>query len=183
MTAPDDRPDHAEDPDERAWAELVQAFHAAPENAGERNWPAAEDLNDHGDDSDPSTAPEASAGEVTGGEVTADDLLSTVEAEERHENAVPWRSTTNDPRESSESADHFVPPQPPPLPRGDLVSRLAWAGVIVPPAVVVVAGLASIQVPTNIMAFLALAFIVGFGTLVSRLRGHHPSDPDDGAVL
>lgn len=176
MTAPDERPDRPDEPDdEKAWAELVEAFHTAPDDAVEHSWPAAEDLGP-----DEYAAPDASVGSDE--DLSPDDLLAAGLGDDDADTLPSPRPAADDAPEALET-DHFVPPPPPPIPRGDLVSRLAWAGVVVPPAVVLVAGLTSVAVPTNVMALLALAFVVGFGTLVSRMRGHHPSDPDDGAVL
>ena len=175
MTSPGERPDGPGDPEERAWADLVRAFHSTPDATDERSWPAAEDLG-----------PDDVSDDDRNVRYLADDLLSAAEGGDDDE-AGDTMSVPRRPADSfaaaAESADRFVPPNPPPIPRGDRISRLAWAGVIVPPIIVLIGGLASISVPTNIMAFLALAFILGFGTLVYRLRGHHPSDPDDGAVL
>lgn len=175
MTASEERPERPEPDEEQTWADLVQAFHAAPDDAAEHHWPAAEDLGPDDVRSDPYTPPPVG--------LTADDLLTTVEASDDGGDTLPGPRRAADDDPASLEADHFVPPAPPPMPPGDLVSRLAWAGVIVPPAVVLIAGLTSIGIATNVTAFLAVAFIAGFGTLVSRLRGHHPSDPDDGAVL
>jgi hypothetical protein len=64
---------------------------------------------------------------------------------------------------AAEPEDEFVPPEPPPLPRLDLVSRLAWAGTlgVVGPTVVTLG---------------VMAFVAGFLTLVLR----SPNEPEDG---
>ena len=80
-------------------------------------------------------------------------------------------------------ADAFVPPDPPPLPRGDLISRLAWAGVIAGPVFLVISVIAW-QNPPTILALTALgAFAGGFVTLVARMPKNRDEDDDDGAVV
>ncbi|PZF79341.1 hypothetical protein C1I92_31715, partial [Jiangella anatolica] len=84
---------------------------------------------------------------------------------------------------ADEAANHFVPPPPAPIPRGDRVQQLAWAGVIVPPIALIIVAIMSWR-PSDQIVFLAVvAFVAGFVTLVARMRGHHPNDPDDGAVI
>lgn len=91
---------------------------------------------------------------------------------------MPWAAPAPD----EEIVGGFVPPDPPPLPRGDLVFRLAWAGVIGGPLVVLAVVLlrwdvSSLLVPGGIVAFLA-----GFVTLIVRLPTERDED-DDGAVV
>ena len=83
----------------------------------------------------------------------------------------------------AEAEDHFVPPPPPPLPRGDRISRLAWAGVLGVPVFLVVAVALGWRLPSWITTLAVIVLFAGFATLVTRLRGHDPHDPDDGAVV
>jgi hypothetical protein len=81
--------------------------------------------------------------------------------------------------------DHFVPPVPPPLPRLDPVTKGAWAALFGGPLYLLVAVMASWQVP-DWAAFCAVAaFVGGFATLVVRMGDRPPRDsgPDDGAVV
>jgi hypothetical protein len=81
--------------------------------------------------------------------------------------------------------DHFVPPQPPPLPRLDPVTKGAWFALFGGPLYLLVAVMASWQVP-DWAAFCAVAaFVGGFATLVVRMGDRPPRDsgPDDGAVV
>lgn len=77
----------------------------------------------------------------------------------------------------------YIPPAPPPLPRGDLVSRFAWLGAVGGPLLI----LAAVLLPLpDILAGLGLAgFIAGFGVLVARMPNRARQDDgwDDGAVL
>jgi hypothetical protein len=79
--------------------------------------------------------------------------------------------------------DHYAPPDPPPLPRGDLTSRLAWAGVLLGPAFLLCAGLFWRDVSRLWLALAAVAFIAGFVVLVMRLPQTRGEDDDDGAVV
>jgi hypothetical protein len=80
--------------------------------------------------------------------------------------------------------DRYHPPEPPPLPRGDLVGRLAWGGVLLGPLFLLCAGLFWRDAPRLWLAVAVLAFVGGFVTLVLRLPADRDdSDGDDGAVV
>jgi hypothetical protein len=131
--------------DEQVWADLVEAFHASPDE--DPRWPVSEDSRL--DTDDPAQA----------------------------------RASAPAPIGPPELEDHFVPPPPPPLPRGDRVSRLAWAAVLGVPLFLVVAVALSWRLPSWATTLAVVALLAGFATLVTRLRGHDPHDPDDGAVV
>jgi hypothetical protein len=80
--------------------------------------------------------------------------------------------------------DHFVPPEPPPLPTPEPPRLLAWAGVFGVPVLVIVVSVLKISVP-SFVSLLGLAwFVGGFGYLVATMRRDDDPDPwDDGAVL
>jgi hypothetical protein len=132
--------------DEQVWADLVESFHASPDE--DPRWPAPEDAGLGSEDS--------ALTRTSGGEPT---------------------------RPPADTEDHFVPPPPPPLPRGDGVSRLAWAGVLGTPVFLVVAVALGWRLPSWATTLAVIALVAGFVTLVTRLRGHDPHDPDDGAVV
>ncbi len=77
----------------------------------------------------------------------------------------------------------FVPPEPPPIPRGDVVSRFAWLGVVGGPILMVATAL--LELPSMVAAAGLAAFVVGFGVLVARMPDRARTDDgwDDGAVL
>jgi hypothetical protein len=82
-----------------------------------------------------------------------------------------------------EDEDDFVPPEPPPLPRGDTVSRFAWLGAVGGPILMVLTALLGLP---SVAAAIGLAgFVAGFGVLVARMpdRGRQDDGWDDGAVL
>jgi hypothetical protein len=78
--------------------------------------------------------------------------------------------------------ERFVPPEPPPLPRGDTVSRLAWAGVLGAPLFFLIAALFWHGAPTWLVVGAVGAFVAGFVTLIVRMPDRD-DDGDDGAVV
>jgi hypothetical protein len=80
--------------------------------------------------------------------------------------------------------DHFVPPDPPPLPRLEPPRLLAWAGVFGVPVLVILVTVLKIMIPSW-ASLLGLAwFVGGFGYLVATMRRDEgPDDRDDGAVV
>ncbi|PPK95281.1 hypothetical protein CLV92_106102 [Kineococcus xinjiangensis] len=76
----------------------------------------------------------------------------------------------------------FVPPEPPPLPR-DVITWLAWGGVLGGPAVLLIATLVRQRLSGIIAALAVAAFVAGFATLVARLPERRDDDDDDGAVV
>ena len=77
----------------------------------------------------------------------------------------------------------YLPPAPPPIPRGDSVSRFAWLGAIGGPILMVLTAL--LNLPSVLAATGLAGFIVGFGVLVARMPNRARQDDgwDDGAVL
>ena len=81
--------------------------------------------------------------------------------------------------------DHFVPPEPPPLPVTDTVTRFAWVGLVAGPLFLILGTLLGWPVD-GVAAFLAVgAFVGGFVTLVARMKDRPSIDDsgDDGAVV
>ncbi|HET7328057.1 MAG TPA: hypothetical protein VFJ14_12325 [Nocardioidaceae bacterium] len=84
---------------------------------------------------------------------------------------------------SWEEEGHFVPPVPPPvLPPRDLVSRLAWGGLVGGPLLVLVAVVIGLGLPTEVLMLCLLGFVAGLVTLIVRMRDRG-DDAGDGAVL
>lgn len=158
----------SESVDEQTWAELVAAFEGSAAEAGPvPTWPVLEDVEDE---------PSARGGRVlrpaaptSWEDLTADSPAAPAEA----------LGPAEDP------TDHFTPPEPPPLPEGDTVSRLAWVGVVGGPALLLLALVLGWQLESWQAVGALLAFMAGFITLVARMRDR-PADgdgPDDGAVV
>ena len=156
-----DKDDRPELDVETAFAALVAQFSAppAPDVGGTPHpWPAAEDLTD------------------------AD--TRTISLDPRPTiTPVVQPAAVIEPAYPAELDEHFVPPEPPPLPRGDTISRLAWAGVIGGPLVLLIAALFGGDLPAALLLAALAAFIGGFVTLVARMPGESPDDPDHGAVV
>jgi hypothetical protein len=96
------------------------------------------------------------------------------------------RSSTADTAPPVEDHEgHFVPPEPPPLPEADRVTRLAWAALLGGPALIMLATLLRIPLEGWVMVLAIGAFVGGFGTLVARMHDRPRQDDgwDDGAVL
>lgn len=165
--------------DDETWAELVEAFHSSPdaEPEGSPRWPDAENV-------DPDAEPLDDLDDI--GDLDDIDWDASLDdpPKDRPDDDRPNAGGDGRPREArSASGDHFVPPPPPPIPRGDIVSQLAWAGVILPPVALIVMTVVGWTPPSWVVFLMVTGFVGGFGTLVARMRGHHPHDPDDGAVL
>jgi hypothetical protein len=81
--------------------------------------------------------------------------------------------------------EHYIPPEPPRGPRLDWISRLAWAGVIGGPLVLILVALLNVGSGSRITLLAALGFAAGFLTLVFRMKDRLPTDDtgDDGAVV
>lgn len=166
--------------DDQTWAELIDSFHTSSSD-GDQPWPAAEELGPD-DRLDEGVRPD----DFRDASVT---LGSLAERGAGPDGAGADGATEGgvaggiDDATAEEAANHFVPPVPAPLPRGDRIQRLAWAGVIAPPIALIIVAIMSWR-PSDEIVFLAVvAFVAGFVTLIARMRGHHPNDPDDGAVI
>jgi hypothetical protein len=154
--------------DEQVWAELVQSYHwSYDDNAA---WPGAEDI-------DPDVDPDA---EPDDDDTDANPAVSTTRPAFA---GSPWITHASGERQERFDEDHFVPPPPPPLPRTDLITWMAWAGLLGTPVLFI--GLVLLGRSLSGLAGLAAAtaFVGGFAVLIMRLRGHDPYDPDSGAVV
>ena len=160
-TGPADRPKAARATDDELFAQLIAGFDD-PVEAGERTWPAAEDVADLA----PAPRPRPTIRP-----------LPVVRA-------LP----PVDPRawvaEEDPDDEHFVPPTPDPLPRPEAPTRLAIAAVVLG---LVLIGLYLVgQVPGLGALLGGCSFLGGAATLVSRLRvddDDDDPDPHNGAVV
>lgn len=89
------------------------------------------------------------------------------------------------PEPDDEPDDHFVPEPPPPLPEADRVTRLAWAGLIGGPALIMLTAVLGIGLEGWVVVLALGGFLGGFGTLVARMRDRRDDDDGwhDGAVI
>lgn len=82
--------------------------------------------------------------------------------------------------------DHFVPPEPPPLPETDLFTKLAWIAVLGGPLLLVATVLFRWDVTWWIATLGVGGFLGGFVALIGRLRDGDDdewTDPGSGAVV
>lgn len=172
--------DGAPPPDDvdTAFAAIVAQFSDGAPQVGP--WSAAEDL-EPGDADGKDTGGKDADGPVASGEGAGRDLPTPGGDAV---NPFPPPAAEDDRRDAPEDPDEdgFVPPDPQ-LPRGDLVTRLAWAGVIGGPLGLLLAAVTRQSVSTSFLAVTVGAFVAGFLVLVARLPTEHPDDPDDGAVV
>jgi hypothetical protein len=174
MTPPDDSSrDGARDepgpgaPDGHAGPELPDdvdaAFRAIVENYGDR--PALSDPDD----------PSPAAGAGTATPPVDPSLFDTAHLDDPD----PQAGHTED-RHAEE--EHFVPPEPPPIPRGTPARRVAWLGLFVPPLVMLAAVVLGWVLPEWFSVLLVGAFVGGFVFLVATMPRER-YDGDDGAVV
>ena len=95
------------------------------------------------------------------------------------------RGAPAEPAPDHEVDDHFVPEPPPPLPESDRVTRLAWAGLIGGPVLIMIAAVLGVGLDGWVLVAALVAFLGGFATLVLRMGDRRSGDDgwDDGAVL
>jgi len=103
--------------------------------------------------------------------------------------SVPAGGMGSGPRDSiaphDPADDHYIPPVPPPLPRLDPATKLAWIGLFGGPLYLLISTAVGATI-SGLAAFLAVAaFVGGFVVLVLRMDNGRPPDSgsDDGAVV
>lgn len=164
--------------DEAAWQDLVARFDAPAPQAGDGDapWPEREDLPDPGlflieSGLAPDPAP---------------DPAEPVSPDPADSPAPGPGSGPRDTVAPEDPADeHYVPPVPPPLPRLNPATKLAWLALFGGPAYLLICTAVGWPV-SGLVAFLCVAaFIGGFAALVIRMDNGGPRDsgPDDGAVV
>jgi hypothetical protein len=125
------------------------------------------------------TAPEPDHGQEQAADAPAEDPPEV----RRRDDDVP--EPPRAPHPLVRDDEHFVPEPTWPGPRLDLVSRLAWAGVLGGPLLLVGSALVSWSPPRLLLLLFVLGFVGGMTTLVLRMKDRPPPDdgPDDGAVV
>ena len=86
-------------------------------------------------------------------------------------------------RRHGDDHDHFVPPEPPPVPRGTPARRLAWVGLFAPPLLMVLAVVFGWVLPTWLSMLLVAGFVGGFVFLVMTMPRDGGDGWGDGAVV
>jgi hypothetical protein len=97
------------------------------------------------------------------------------------------RRAADDDEDLLDQVDHFVPPEPPPIPRGTPARRMAWTGLLGSPVVLLVAvfvhTLTGWVVPSLLTLAVAAAFVGGFVFLVATMPRDRGDGWNDGAVV
>ncbi|MFF4155591.1 hypothetical protein [Streptomyces sp. NPDC001678] len=191
MAEPDanrDRDDSRDPLDEdRAWAELVAAYGEQPDPEKGR-WPATGDLDEvknaapepprtepAPEEQPPSAEPGRPGGSIVFAPGVGPRDWTTPEPEPTDTGAVP-----------AADEGHFVPPEPPPLPTGDVTSRFAWIAVLGGPLLLLVMVLLRQELTWWVTTLGVGGFLGGFATLVLRMKDGDEDDDDDpgrGAVV
>jgi hypothetical protein len=172
--------------EEAAWAEIVAGYGQEPADPP-GVWPRAEELDltdtvDREDREDQADRPvpvndadadaDVNDAEVVGGDLG--EVLGPVTGPR------DWEAAED------EEDDHFVPPEPPPLPQTDLTTKLAWVAVLGGPLLLIGAVLLQFEMTWWLATLGIGGFLGGFGTLVARMRDDEDDewpDPGSGAVV
>lgn len=165
-----------EDVDE-AFARLIAGFHDTPEvtdddaasqGSGEprrQPWPAAEDLDES---SDHQVARAGAPDDPT------DDLVPAGPGTDSLDTPATW-----------EDEGHFVPPDPPSIPRPAPLRLAAWIGALVGPVLLMVTATLGLRLPQLLLGTVIVGFVGGVIYLIATMddRPHDPYDPGNGAVV
>jgi len=193
--------------EEAAWRDLV-AHYTTPAGADgtPAPWPTREDLPGPGKPGQEAPGPDSSGPDTADLDVSGLDMAGPDDPDADLAQPPgphwppppgPFGGTTPGPPQTrivrpaspapppSGDDEHFVPPEPPPLPQLDPVTKGAWVALFGGPAYLLVAVIASWQVPSWAAFTAVAAFVGGFATLVVRMGDRPPRDsgPDDGAVV
>ncbi|MFT4010081.1 MAG: hypothetical protein QM655_08575 [Nocardioidaceae bacterium] len=80
--------------------------------------------------------------------------------------------------------EHFVPPEPPPVPRPEPARLLAWVATLGAPVAMIALAVFRIRPEGWVMFLMAMAFLAGLVYLISTMRrDDDPWSGDDGAVI
>jgi len=157
-------------PDDAEWERIVASLRG-PDTEGSTDWPDVESRSTN-EESDEDQRPDKSSRQDRGRSLD--------------EPVIIWRGSSEDIDAEIERAvpdEHYVPPDPPPLPRADAITWAAWVGVIGAPLLLLLMTAFGVSSGFVVTAAVA-AFLGGLAILISRLRSHRdPFDPDDGAVV
>lgn len=157
---------------------------------------SASERAEHGDN--PDTVP--------GGVLVDDDTWAAIIASYRADSASghAWPNAQDDPSSSERPAgaaewpeerivrrpkppedptDHFEPPPPPPLPTADSTTRLAWAGVLGGPVLLLLSVMLDWDLASWAQVVAVGAMVGGFVTLVARMRDGSDEESDDGGAV
>ena len=182
------------DGDESVWLDLVARFGAPAPTDGESPWPDREDLaGPVGVTPTMGPVPDTMPADAQPGEPPTNPtglpglpVMPPIPGD-------PWPYPASGPGSGPRDAplpenpadQHFVPPVPPPLPKLEPATKLAWVALFGGPLYLLISTAVGSAI-SGLAAFLAVAaFVGGFVVLVLRMDNGRPPDsgPDDGAVV
>ncbi|MGK5642164.1 hypothetical protein ACSNOK_28190 [Streptomyces sp. URMC 126] len=167
--------DDSRDPldEDAAWAELVAAYGEQPDPENGR-WPAT------GDEEAASAATPTAAEPppAPGGSDRPGGFIVYAPGVGPRDWATPKAPEGAD--DDADDEGHFVPPEPPPLPTGDVTSRFAWIAVLGGPLLLLIMVLLRQELTWWITTLGIGGFLGGFATLVLRMRDDEEGDDDPG---
>ncbi|MCF6522983.1 hypothetical protein [Streptomyces sp. JJ36] len=192
--------------EEAAWAQIVAAYEDEPDTGGPEARDAGARGSAAGDAEDAHGGTDGAPGRAGGAHGPADGPRRTGDGPDdagdvpERDDDPPVRSFTVytpgagprdwSPPEGAEREDdegHFVPPEPPPLPEADTVTKFAWVAALGGPLLLIGAVLFRVPMTWWIVTLGVGGFLGGFATLVARMRdGRDDDDFDDpgrGAVV
>lgn len=195
--------------EEAAWAEIVAAYGEEPdglpdpeENAepDQDPGPYADVLPDAGQDAAPGPVsvtknrPEPGAGEDTTGPSRDADATGERDSDAGVRSFTVYSAGSGprdwqppEGRDGEDGEGHFVPPEPPPLPEADAITKFAWLAALGGPLLLIGAVLFRFPMTWWLVTLGVGGFLGGFATLVARMHdGRDDDDFDDpgrGAVV
>ena len=155
--------------EDAAWQQIVANFSSESADPVPR-WPVTEEA-------DPAEKAGAESTETAEEQPRPGRLLRRVE------HPIGLEELGEDEIQEADEDEHYVPPPPPPLPTGDPVSRASWLGVLGGPLVMLVATVAGWDLGPIGYTLCGGGFVVGFITLVARMKDDPGRGEDDGAVV
>ena len=182
------------DGDEAVWLDLVARFGAPAPDDGESPWPDREDLaGPVGVTPTMGPSPDTMPADAQPGEPPTNPtglpglpVMPPIPGDPwPYQASAPGTGPRDAPLPEDPADEHFVPPVPPPLPRLEPATKLAWIALFGGPLYLLIATATGAAI-SGLAAFLAVAaFVGGFVVLVLRMDNGRPPDsgPDDGAVV
>lgn len=181
--------------EEAAWAQIVAGYGERPEVPGDARWTDADDRNgDDGPGQGEDARDDRPGPGGHGGGTDGPDARDGGEPEKTGPADRPVRSFTvypagTGPRDwvapDDPDDDHFVPPEPPPLPEADTTTKFGWLAALGGPLLLLGCVLFDVYMTWWILTLGVGGFLGGFAALLTRLREDDDDfeDPGGGAVV
>jgi hypothetical protein len=170
--------------EEAAWRLIVENYGERPSVDGDDGPAAATGLTDPAENDEP-TPPRPAEPERPAPGLFDRSYLDSLD---RGRSDPPHRQDRrrDDPSQPADrdgEEQHFVPPEPPPVPRATPARRLAWCGLFLPPLLMLAAVVLGWTFPSWVALGLVAAFVGGFVFLVATMPRDGGDGWGDGAVV